>query len=66
MPTVHCKRTDCQHIGDREDICIRRNIDVDEDGCRSYEAIAGLIRVRSPNCHSKADKYKSNRVNLIK
>lgn len=67
MPTIHCKRTDCQHIGKHEDICILRNINMDEDGCHSYESIAGLMRARSPNCHKDGGgKYKSSRVKLLK
>ena len=67
MPTIHCKQTDCQHIGKYESICIQRNIDIDEDGCHSYKSIAGLMRARSPNCHrDKGGKYVSSRVSLLK
>ena len=67
MPTIHCKRTDCQHIGKYEFICIKRNIDMDEDGCHSYESIAGLMHNKSPNCHKdKGGKYTSSRVKLVR
>jgi hypothetical protein len=60
MPTVECSRDDCKHIGEYEQICIAKRIELCDGKCMTYElCVKALMQKFNPRCHRERGKYRS-------